>query len=126
MRRCCGCAQTWGIIVGKALTDPVWFFITDWFAIYLVSKGFKLEESLIGVLDPVHGRGRGQLRGRRRLELADEARLDVGAARGRRSSWSAALGMTLLIPAVWTSNLFALAGLFASRRSATRRCRRWR
>src|SRR5262249_60048309 len=25
--------QTWGIVVGKALTDPVWFFITDWFAI---------------------------------------------------------------------------------------------
>src|SRR6185295_4803381 len=22
--------QTWGIVVGKALTDPVWFFITDW------------------------------------------------------------------------------------------------
>ena len=39
--------QTWGIMIGKALTDPVWFFITDWFAIYLVSKGFKLEESLL-------------------------------------------------------------------------------
>src|SRR5262249_22465970 len=32
--------QTWGIILGKSLTDPVWFFITDWFAIYLVSKGY--------------------------------------------------------------------------------------
>src|SRR6266545_6132587 len=30
-----GLRQTWGIVVGKALTDPVWFFITDWFAIYL-------------------------------------------------------------------------------------------
>src|SRR5262249_14557605 len=29
--------QTWGIIIGKALTDPVWFFITDWFAVYLGS-----------------------------------------------------------------------------------------
>jgi ACS family hexuronate transporter-like MFS transporter len=34
--------ETWGIVLGKALTDPVWFFITDWFAVYLVSKGFKL------------------------------------------------------------------------------------
>src|SRR5262249_1598310 len=32
--------QTWGIMVGKMLTDPVWFFIADWFAIYLVAKGF--------------------------------------------------------------------------------------
>ena len=44
--------QTWGIVIGKALTDPVWFFITDWFAIYLVSRGFKLEESLVGFWVP--------------------------------------------------------------------------
>ena len=25
--------ETWGIVLGKALTDPVWFFVTDWFAI---------------------------------------------------------------------------------------------
>src|SRR5687767_5059450 len=25
--------QTWGIVIGKTLTDPIWFFITDWFAI---------------------------------------------------------------------------------------------
>ena len=35
--------DTWGIVLGKGLTDPVWFFITDWFAIFLVSKGFRLE-----------------------------------------------------------------------------------
>ncbi len=40
--------ETWGIVLGKALTDPVWFFVTDWFAIYLVSKGFKLENTLVG------------------------------------------------------------------------------
>src|SRR5688572_13665054 len=39
--------QTWGIIAGKALSDPVWFFITDWFAVYLVSRGFSLETSLL-------------------------------------------------------------------------------
>ncbi len=31
--------QTWGTIASRALTDPIWFFITDWFAIFLVSKG---------------------------------------------------------------------------------------
>jgi ACS family hexuronate transporter-like MFS transporter len=44
--------QTWGIIVGKMLTDPVWFFITDWFAIYIVSRGFKLEDSLLAFWVP--------------------------------------------------------------------------
>ena len=44
--------QTWGIIIGKSLTDPVWFFITDWFAIYLVSKGYRLEESLLAFWVP--------------------------------------------------------------------------
>src|SRR5207245_430350 len=31
--------QTWGIMLGRLLLDPYWFFITDWFAVYLVSKG---------------------------------------------------------------------------------------
>ena len=44
--------QTWGIVLGKALTDPVWFFITDWFAIYLVSRGFRLEDSLLAFWVP--------------------------------------------------------------------------
>ncbi|MEO8130955.1 MAG: MFS transporter, partial [Bryobacteraceae bacterium] len=44
--------QTWGIIVGKSFTDPVWFFITDWFAIYLVSRGFRPEESLLAFWVP--------------------------------------------------------------------------
>lgn len=44
--------QTWGIILGRTLTDPVWFFITDWFAIYLVAKGFRLENTLMGFWVP--------------------------------------------------------------------------
>lgn len=44
--------QTWGIIVAKTLTDPVWFFITDWFAIYLVSRGFRPEENLLAFWAP--------------------------------------------------------------------------
>jgi ACS family hexuronate transporter-like MFS transporter len=44
--------QTWGIIISKSLTDPIWFFITDWFAIYLVSRGFDPEKSLIAFWVP--------------------------------------------------------------------------
>src|SRR5204863_8417024 len=35
-----GLKQTWGAIAARGLTDPVWFMITDWFAIYLAGRGF--------------------------------------------------------------------------------------
>lgn len=44
--------QTWGIVISKSLTDPVWFFITDWFAIFLVAKGYRLEDSLLAFWAP--------------------------------------------------------------------------
>ena len=37
--------ETWGTIAARVLTDPVWFFITDWFPIYLVAKGFEMRSS---------------------------------------------------------------------------------
>ena len=30
----------------------MWFFITDWFAVYLVARGFKLEDSLLAFWVP--------------------------------------------------------------------------
>ena len=44
--------QTWGVIVSKGLTDPVWFFVTDWFPIYLIAKGISLKSGLIAVWIP--------------------------------------------------------------------------
>jgi ACS family hexuronate transporter-like MFS transporter len=44
--------QTWGVIVSKALTDPVWFFVTDWLAILLVSKGYSPSDSLLAFWIP--------------------------------------------------------------------------
>ena len=44
--------QTWGTIVARAFTDPVWFFIVDWFPIYLVAKGISLKSGLIAIWIP--------------------------------------------------------------------------
>jgi MFS transporter, ACS family, hexuronate transporter len=44
--------QTWGIVLGRFLLDPYWFMMTEWFAIILVSKGFKLEQSIVGFWIP--------------------------------------------------------------------------
>jgi ACS family hexuronate transporter-like MFS transporter len=44
--------QTWGIVVGRSLLDPYWFMMAEWFAIYLASKGFRMEESALGFWAP--------------------------------------------------------------------------
>src|SRR5579863_6182 len=44
--------QTWGTIIAKTFTDPVWFFVTDWFPIFLVAKGIGLKSGLIAVWVP--------------------------------------------------------------------------
>ena len=47
--------QTWGIVLGRFLLDPYWFMVSEWFAIYLVSKGFRLEQSILGFWAPFLG-----------------------------------------------------------------------
>jgi MFS transporter, ACS family, hexuronate transporter len=47
--------QTWGIICGRFLLDPYWFLIADWFALYLRSKGFRVEQSILGFWIPFLG-----------------------------------------------------------------------
>ncbi|HWR50872.1 MAG TPA: MFS transporter [Bryobacteraceae bacterium] len=44
--------QTWGLILGRLLLDPYWFLVAEWFAIYLLSRGFRLEDSMMGFWAP--------------------------------------------------------------------------
>ena len=44
--------QTWGVVLAKAILDPYWFLVADWFALFLVSRGFKLEDTLMGFWIP--------------------------------------------------------------------------
>lgn len=104
--------QTWAVIAARTMTDPVWFFITDWFAIYLVSKGFNPEQGLLAFWIPFVAADLGNFFGGgvsswliRRGWPVIKARKAVVVFGG--------LGMTLLIPTIFTSSLFALAGLFA-------------
>jgi MFS transporter, ACS family, hexuronate transporter len=104
--------QTWGVIAARTMTDPVWFFITDWFAIYLVSKGINPEQGLLAFWIPFVAADLGNFFGGgisswliRRGWPVIKARKAVVVFGG--------LGMTLLIPTVFTSSLLALAGLFA-------------
>lgn len=40
--------QTWGLILGRFLLDPFWFFIINWFAVYLNSVGNSQGKSALG------------------------------------------------------------------------------
>jgi ACS family hexuronate transporter-like MFS transporter len=52
-RQLLACRQIWGIMLGRFLLDPYWFFIGEWFAIYLDSRGFALEQSVLGMAAPL-------------------------------------------------------------------------
>ena len=104
--------QTWGIVVGKALTDPVWFFITDWFAIYLVSRGYRLEESLLAFWVPFLAADLGNFAGGGISSWLIARGWSVGWAR-KIVVLVGGLGMTLLAPTVWLDSYVVLVGCFA-------------
>ena len=104
--------QTWGVIAARAFTDPVWYFVTDWFPVYLVAKGIDLRSGLIAIWIP--------------FLAADLGNFAGGAASGYliRNGWPlgrarkavvvvGGCGTMLLIPTVVTQNLGLITVLFA-------------
>src|SRR5437764_2097870 len=45
--------QTWGTIISRSFTDAVWYFVTDWFPIYLVAKVIDLKIGVVAVWVPL-------------------------------------------------------------------------
>lgn len=104
--------QTWGTIVARAFTDPVFFFIADWFPIYLVAKGIPLRRELIALWVPFIGTDLGNFVGGWLSGYLIKRGLSVGAAR-KRIIMAGAIGMMLLIPTVFTVSLPLLTMLFS-------------
>jgi ACS family hexuronate transporter-like MFS transporter len=104
--------QTWGYILSKSFTDPVWFFITDWFAIYLVAKGFTLEKSLIGFWLPFLAADLGNFFGGGLSSFLISRGWRVGQAR-KVIAVVGAFGMMALAPTVWTNSFPIIVGCFA-------------
>ncbi|HEY3840843.1 MAG TPA: MFS transporter [Bryobacteraceae bacterium] len=99
--------QTWGVILSKMLTDPVWFMITDWLAILLVARGYSPEDSLLAFWIPFLSADLGNFAGGglssyliRRGWTVDRSRKFVCIA--------GALGMTLLAVPVFVNGFFVL------------------
>ncbi len=104
--------QTWATIIARSFTDPVWFFVADWFPIYLVAKGINLRSSVFAIWIP--------------FVAADLGNFFSGAASGYliKRGWGlgrarkalvifGGIGVTLLIPTIFTRHLYLIAVLFA-------------
>ena len=104
--------QTWGIVLGKSLTDPVWFFITDWFAIYLVARGYRLEESLLAFWVPFLAADLGNFAGGGISSWLISRGWSVGWAR-KGVVLVGGIEMTLLAPTVWIDSYVVLVLCFA-------------
>jgi ACS family hexuronate transporter-like MFS transporter len=104
--------QTWGTIICRSFSDPVFFFIADWFAIYLVAKGISLRTSLFAVWIPFIGADLGNFFGGWMSGYLIKRGWPVGKARKALVVFGA-IGMVLLIPTIFTVNLPTLTALFA-------------
>ncbi len=103
--------QTWGTIISKGLTDPVWFFVTDWFPIYLVAKGISLKSGLIAVWVPFLAADLGNFFGGWTSGYLIRRGWPLGAARKALVVFGG-IGVMLLIPTVFTVNLYLITLLF--------------
>jgi ACS family hexuronate transporter-like MFS transporter len=104
--------QTWGAIAGRGLSDPVWFMITDWFAIYLASKGFAIEDTATGFWVPFLAADLGNFFGGGFSSFLIRRGWSVGRAR-KTLIVGGALGVLMLIPAAYMSSFVPLVACFA-------------
>ena len=104
--------QTWGIVVGRSLLDPYWFMMAEWFAIYLASKGFRMEESALGFWAPFMAADLGNFFGGGLSSYWIRRGWSVGKSR-RAVVMIFGPAMLLLIPAAFSSHYWLLVGLFA-------------
>ncbi len=107
-----GYKQTWGIMGGRFLMDPYWFLIADWFAIYLSSKGFQIEQSVLGFWAPFLGADLGNFFGGGLSSRLIARGWPVGRSR-RTVLMIFGPSMLLLIPAAFVSNYLLLIFLFS-------------
>jgi ACS family hexuronate transporter-like MFS transporter len=104
--------QTWGVIAARAFTDPVWYFVTDWFPIYLVAKGIDLRSGLIAIWVPFLAADLGNFAGGAASGFLIRRGWPLGKAR-KAVVVAGGFGTMLLIPTVFTQNLWLITLLFA-------------
>ena len=103
--------QTWGTLIARLFTDPVWFFITDWFPIYLVAKGFELKGTLVAIWIPFIAADLGNFVGGFASGYLIKRGWQLGHARKAPVIFGG-IGVMMLLLTIYTQSLFVIAGLF--------------
>jgi ACS family hexuronate transporter-like MFS transporter len=103
--------QTWGTIIARTFTDPVWFFITDWFPIFLVAKGIELRSGLVAVWVPFIAADLGNFFGGGVSGYLIKRGWPLGKARKAIIIFGG-IGVTLLSPTIFTTDVYLIAALF--------------
>jgi ACS family hexuronate transporter-like MFS transporter len=104
--------QTWGCIAARSLTDPVWFMVTDWFAVFLVTRGFTLEDTLTGFWVPFIAADLGNFFGGGVSSALIARGWPVGRARKMLLA-AGSVGVLALAPAAFLRSFPALVTCFA-------------
>jgi len=104
--------QTWGIVLGRFLLDPYWFFVAEWFALYLFHKGYRLEQSVLGFWMPFLGADLGNFAGGGLSSYWISRGWPVGKAR-RTVLLIFGPSMVSLAGVLYTTNYFLAVMLFA-------------
>jgi ACS family hexuronate transporter-like MFS transporter len=104
--------QTWGVVAARGLTDPVWFMITDWFAVFLVTRGFRLEDTLAGFWVPFIAADLGNFFGGGVSSALIARGWPVGRAR-KLLLVAGSVGVLALAPAAYLQSFPAIITCFA-------------
>jgi len=104
--------QTWGTIIARAFTDPVWFFIADWFPLYLTAKGIDMRRGFLVFWVPFVAADLGNFFGGGVSGWLIQRGWSLGAARKALVIFGG-IGVTFLIPTILTTNIYVITALFA-------------
>ena len=104
--------QTWGIVIGRTLLDPYWFMVAEWFPLLLITKGMRVEDSILAFWVPFLAADLGNFFGGGLSSWWIKRGWSVGKA--RRTIFTVfGPSMLVLIPAAFSNNYFLVVGLFA-------------
>ncbi len=104
--------HTWAIVAAKAFTDPVWYFVADWFPIYLVAKGINLRSNLLAIWIPFLATDAGNFFSGWLSGVLIQRGWSLAAAR-KAFIVGGGIGVLLLIPTIFTANVYMITVLFA-------------